>query len=259
MILLPDTTSKLLMSWSGPYPVLERHNSCNYLINENGKHKLYHTNLLKRYHRRAHVNQFTALDEPLPILDESTNITFSPLEEETAEHPGPSPITPDGREDAEESNTIPKTEPSLTVTQRIEISAVLDEFPDVLSESPGCTSTLMHDIEVCSTERVKARLYPIPIHLKPYFEEEVDQLLQQGIIQPSISPHRSPIVMVKKANGSYRMAIDFRALNFVTVFHAESITTMTEDIHKFYGSKYFSELDLIKAYNQVPLTERPKP
>ena len=195
----------------------------------------------------------------MPNLDESTNIIFFPLEEETAEHPGPSPITPDGREDAGETNTIPETEPSLTVTQRADISAVLDEFPDVLSESPGCTSTLMHDIEICSTERVKPRLYPIPIHLKPYFEEEVDQLLQQGVIQPSTSPHRSPIVMVKKANGSYRMAIDFRALNSVTVFHAEPITTMTEDIHKFYGSKYFSELDLTKAYYQVPLTDRAKP
>ena len=47
LILLPDSTSKLLMSWSGPYKVLERRNKVNYLIDEKGKPKLYHANLLK--------------------------------------------------------------------------------------------------------------------------------------------------------------------------------------------------------------------
>ena len=55
------------------------------------------------------------------------------------------------------------------------------------------------------------------------------------------------------------MAIDFRQLNSITVFHAEPTCNKEEDLHKFSGSKYFSELDLSKAYYQVPLSENAKP
>ena len=65
--------------------------------------------------------------------------------------------------------------------------------------------------------------------------------------------------MVRKTDGTYRMAIDYRLLNSYTVFHAEPISTIEEDLHKFVGAKYFSELDLTKAYYQIPLTERARP
>ena len=65
--------------------------------------------------------------------------------------------------------------------------------------------------------------------------------------------------MVKKADGGYRMAIDYRAVNSITVFHAEPSCTVEEELYKFSGSKYFSELDLTKAYYQVPLTESSMP
>ena len=51
LILLPDTHNKLLMSWKGPFKVLEKKSRVNYLLSENGTPKLYHINLLKKYHR----------------------------------------------------------------------------------------------------------------------------------------------------------------------------------------------------------------
>ena len=56
LLLLPDTTNKLLVAWKGPFTVIERHNSVNYVINYDGVHKQFHSNLLKKYHRRANVN-----------------------------------------------------------------------------------------------------------------------------------------------------------------------------------------------------------
>lgn len=91
-------------------------------------------------------------------------------------------------------------------------------------------------------------MYPVPVHLKPDFEKEVETLFQQGIIRLSSSPHRSPVVMARKSDGSYRMATDYHQLNSITVFHAEPTCNMEEDLHKFSGAKYFSELDLCKAY-----------
>ena len=49
LLLLPDSNNKLLMSWHGPYPVIERRNKVDYIIEVNGKNKMYHVNLLKKY------------------------------------------------------------------------------------------------------------------------------------------------------------------------------------------------------------------
>ena len=72
------------------------------------------------------------------------------------------------------------------------------------------------------------------------------------------SPYSSPIVLIKKKNGSNRFCINMRALNNITVFDAEPIPN-TEDIFtKLAGCKYFSKLDLSKGYWQVPLEKESK-
>lgn len=63
LILLPDDRRKLLTAWKGPYKVLGCKNKVNYLIDEEGKQRLYHANLLKRYYRRAQVSFAHAMDE----------------------------------------------------------------------------------------------------------------------------------------------------------------------------------------------------
>ena len=48
------------------------------------------------------------------------------------------------------------------------------------------------------------------------------------------------------------MAIDYKLLNFVTVFHAEPSYNIETELHKFFGAQFFSEVDMSKAYYQVP-------
>lgn len=59
LVLLPDSTNKLLTAWKGPFLILEKKTFHNSLIGDIGKHTLYHANLLKQYHRCAHINQVT--------------------------------------------------------------------------------------------------------------------------------------------------------------------------------------------------------
>ncbi|XP_076053612.1 uncharacterized protein LOC143032622 [Oratosquilla oratoria] len=161
------------------------------------------------------------------LLDEPSTIDDSPLHKEIClSEPEDSRllVTPDGQTD--ETDSRPNVNPNLEGYQQTSL---------------------------------KELVYPVPVHLEPHFESEVERLFQQGIIQRSSSPHCSPVVMVRKSDGSYRMAIDYRQLNAVTVFHAEPVCNIEEDLYKFSGSKYFSELDLCKAYYQVPLSERAKP
>ncbi|KAK3887597.1 hypothetical protein Pcinc_008301 [Petrolisthes cinctipes] len=67
LVLLPSDSSKLLVSWNGPYKVLERHGKVDYVIDVPRGPKLYHANLLKKYYRRAVANQVPVLDE-VPTL-----------------------------------------------------------------------------------------------------------------------------------------------------------------------------------------------
>ncbi|XP_076038439.1 uncharacterized protein LOC143023724 [Oratosquilla oratoria] len=237
----------------GPYEVLEKRGKVDYVTDSPTGPKLYQTNLLKKYYRRPSVAFAELLDEPSTIDD-------SPLHKEIClSEPEDSrlPVTPDGQTD--ETDSRPNVNPKLEGYQQTSLVELVSEYKEFFSDNPGCTSTVKHDIILTTTDRIHMKVYPVPVHLKPHFESEVESLFQQGIIQRSSSPHCSPVVMVRKSDGSYRMAIDYRQLNAVTVFHAEPVCNIEEDLYKFPGSKYFSELDLCKAYYQVPLWARAKP
>lgn len=252
LVLLPSENSKLLISWRGPYKVLERKGKVEFLIDEPKGPTLYHVNLLKKYSRRAQSLQASLLDE-VPTLvslnlhtdEENVLPTIHEDEEFYQDYSNVLPLTPDGLTDSLQ-NQEPEIGESLTTVQQVDLKKLLAEFDDVFSNTPGCTNTLVHDISLHTTDRVQAKVYPVPIHLKPFFEEEVETLSQQGIIQHSTSPHCSPVVMVKKSDDSYRMGVDYRQLNSQTVFDAEPAFNMEK------------ELDLCKAYYQVPLSEGAK-
>ena len=259
LVLLPNETSKLLISWNGPYKVLERRGKVDYVIDEPKGPKMYHVNLLKRYYRREQVLQAAVLDEEptlqsLSSPDDQQEMPSVPDDEEFSHH---LPLTPDGQ--TNDQREKPEIGTSLTPLQQADLQKLMCEFQTTFSNFPGCTDTIEHDIVLTTTDRVQFKNYPVPVHLKPSFEKEVETLLEQGIIQHSSSPHCSPVVMVKKSDGTYRMAIDYRQLNAITVFHAEPTCNKEEDLHKFSGSKYFSELDLSKAYYQVPLSDHARP
>lgn len=98
---------------------------------------------------------------------------------------------------------------NLTALQKANLKKFLGEVGDVFSNTPGCTNTLVYDISLHATDKILAKVYPVTVHLKPVFEEEVKTLLQQGIIPHSTSRHCSPVVMVKKSEGSIEWQLIF--------------------------------------------------
>ena len=93
----------------------------------------------------------------------------------------------------------------------------------------------------------------IPCCTREELQNEVDSMLEMGVVRPSKSPYASPIVMVKKKDGSNRVCVDFRNLNKITEVDPEPMT-MAEDLFcRVSSMKYLSKIDLTKRYWQIPV------
>jgi hypothetical protein len=81
-------------------------------------------------------------------------------------------------------------------------------------------------------------------------------MLKARVIEPGQSPWASPVVLVRKYDGSIRFCIDYRHLDSVTRFNAYPLPRIDETFESVSGSRYFSTLDLISGYWQVGLTDQ---
>ena len=93
----------------------------------------------------------------------------------------------------------------------------------------------------------------IPCALRKELRNEVDSMLEMGVVRPSTSPYVSPIVMVKKKDGSNRVCVDCRKLKKITEVDPEPITTAEDLFCRLSGKKCLSKIDLTKGYWQIPV------
>lgn len=150
----------------------------------------------------------------------------------------------------------------LSREEQSNVRTLLQNYRSVFSahESDlGCTNLISHDIPLTDNIPVRQRYRRLPPSEYDVVKTHINQLLEAQIIRESCSPYASPLVLVKKKDGSLRMCVDYRQLNAKTRKDAFPLPRIEETLDALTGARWFSTLDLASGYNQVPVTEEDRP
>ena len=90
-------------------------------------------------------------------------------------------------------------------------------------------------------------------------EKQITELLAKGFIEPSDSPFGAPVLLIKKKGGGFRMVLDYRALNTLTVKNKYPLPRIEDLLDRVSGHKWFSGLDLASGYWQIRINDADVP
>ncbi len=182
------------------------------------------------------------------------------------------PVPPDKLEssqittDPKSSNVDPLTQlnlkdSDLSLQQQTQLFDLLATHRDQFSTSPediGQATIVKHSIDVGDHPPIRQKAYRLPESQKPKIADLITSMLKQRVISPSNSPWASPIVVVKKKDGTDRFCIDFCKLNQVTRKDAYPLPNITEILDQLGKAHFFSSLNLASGYWQFPMSDRDK-
>ena len=240
LVLLPVHGKGLQAKYYGPYEVMEKIGNVDYLVATHDRRKtrrICHVNLLKPYLERDAKN-FPPPDVTHVAVVETGDEVNNGIEDPT------DPLR------------------HLNEDQKLSMQTLLSEFKDIFSDVPGQTTLIEHNITLQADAK--------PFHCSPYrlspdktefVKQELVDLKRLGIITdaPPESPWAAPIVVVRKADGGWRLCTDFRRLNQVTVPDPYPLPRIEDLLDRLGKAKYLTKVDMSKGYHQVPLAREAIP
>ncbi|GFS99443.1 retrovirus-related Pol polyprotein from transposon 17.6 [Trichonephila clavipes] len=116
----------------------------------------------------------------------------------------------------------------------------------------SAAATEHHRIHLKHDYPIKCPIYKIPFNLRNEFRRQIAGLEKARIISKSKSQYNTPALFVKQKE-NWRLVLDFRKLNEITLTQDFVIPTLDNILHEISGSNYFSALDMKSAFNQIPL------
>ncbi|GKA50756.1 putative reverse transcriptase domain-containing protein [Tanacetum coccineum] len=147
--------------------------------------------------------------------------------------------------------------------KRLEDVPIVRDFPKVFPEDlPGLPPTRQVEFQIdlvpgaAPVARAPYRLAPSEMK---ELSEQLKELSDKGFIRPSSSPWGAPVLFVKKKDGSFRMCIDYRELNKLTVKNRYPLPRIDDLFDQLQGSSVYSKIDLRSGYHQLRVREEDIP
>lgn len=159
---------------------------------------------------------------------------------------------------SEDTNKVPLdlSDTPLTESEKTRLTTLINEYRDIFALSPtelGRTGLVKHCIDTGDHPPIKQRPYRVSATQRTLIEEHVFDMLTRGIIQPSTSPWASPVILVKKKDGTDRFVVDYRRLNSVTRKDSYPLPRIDDALDALNGSQLYSLMDLMSGYWQVEM------
>ena len=203
----------------------------------------------------------------VPIIPLRSNVAF--LEEadlpyrkplrvraDAAALPTPEPPLPPDLEDKLALYNV--IEPTLTNQQRLKLLELLQKYHHTFAKDEydlGKCTLEPHHIDTGNSKPISCTPHKMSMHARQDLKKELDEMLKIGVITESSGPWAAPIVMVRKKDGTWRLCIDYRKLNQVARTTAFPLPRIADILSVLHEKKYFSSLDLVKGFWQIPLDE----
>ena len=148
----------------------------------------------------------------------------------------------------------PKLGPSLSPQERKTALSVIDAGGGCLVTDlkvGGVANIQPYSQQVICDRPVRQAPRPLNPAKEEIMKKEIEKMLESGVIEEHRGPWASPVLLVKKKDGSWRFCIDYRRLNDVTVSDVYPIPRIDRILQSMNGSKFFSVLDLASGYWQI--------
>lgn len=233
-----------------------------YPLDQPATHNTHILSTLQVYHAMgrgatlflACVRQVTDPDE-----NHENHETSSTLEQETSPAGA---ATPASRDSQPESPDYP---PEIQAAVDRHVKRLKKKYADVMppelpKELPP--SRPGHDFKIeliPGAAPPNLRYYRLTYEEQAECRRQIQDGLEHGFIRPSTSPWGSPVLFVKKKDGTLRLCIDFRALNALTIKRRTALPRIDDLLDRMTGAKYFTTFDLRSGYNQMRMSEESIP
>lgn len=171
------------------------------------------------------------------------------------------PVATDARDTSHLRELLNAHPDSLTCDERKRFQSLILSYKDIFSAGPldqGRTNLIKHSIDTGSSSPIKIPPRRIPLSKREEVTELVTDMHKRNVIEPCNGPWASPVVLVKKKDGSYRFCVDYRLLNDKTRKDSYPLPRMDDLFSTLAGAKWFSTMDLQSGYWQVEMEERDK-
>ena len=129
-----------------------------------------------------------------------------------------------------------------------------DVFESLIGLPPDRADPFTIELEPGTKPISKAPYRMAPAEMAE-LKKQLDELMEKGFVRPSSSPWGAPVLFVKKKDGSFRLCIDYRGINRVTVKNKYPLPRIDELLDQLRGATCFSKIDLASGYHQIPIAE----